>query len=147
MKPFEKSLKTLKNLSKLKDLPLKLAETGEPVVNTEYAKVDGEYKEYITVIEQHPNETILAVMGEDVAFREFGAGIYTAEDYPTENASGLPPLEQGSWSREHAQKFSKNGMWWYKNRQFVGIRPSKGMYHASLTMREKLGEVVKELLK
>lgn len=70
MKPFEKSLKTLKNLSKLKDLPLKLAETGEPVVNTEYAKVDGEYKEYITVIEQHPNETILAVMGEDVAFRE-----------------------------------------------------------------------------
>lgn len=146
MKPLEKSLKRIKEYKKL-NIALELAKHGEPIVTEHYGKAEAQNEDFVTLVEETSNGAILTVMGEDVMFREFGAGVNTAVDYPLQDTEGLPPIRPGSWSEEHAQQFSEKGHWWYDGKSYQGIYPTKGMYYAALSMREHMGELAKEKLR
>lgn len=80
--------------------------------------------------------------GEAVCFIEFGTGVGATHPQGTE--FGFVP---GSWSKDHAQQFTKNGYWVYDGQKIYGTSPSSGMYLAAQDMRSKILAVAKEVFR
>ena len=80
--------------------------------------------------------------GKAVCFIEFGTGVGATHPQGTE--FGFVP---GSWSKDHAQQFIKNGYWIIDGQKIYGTSPSEGMYFAAQDMRNKILAVAKEVFR
>ena len=153
---LEKSLEFLEKAKKLTDvnLPLKVAEVGKPVVDMWYRTATEEGHDYIIGAEPNGKGACLIAYGDDVVFREFGAGIFTDNSPLFPNAQGLPTIQDGSWSATEGKGiYADKGYWYYRKKgeahstQYVGVVPTLGMYNALVTMRAFLDAYVKEVMK
>lgn len=90
----------------------------------------------------------LSANGEDVFFIEFGTGV-RAGAITGHPWAGLAPggAEPGSWSKDHAQQFTRYGGWWFGGHWINGTEPYMGMYHAWEEMVAHVDEVVAEVFK
>ena len=150
---LEQSLKFCEKAKKLVDgnLAVKIAEVGKPIAEKCYAQADGqdEDHEYLIWVEPQANGASLIALGDDVVFREFGAGAKTSNN-PFTHAEGLPPIYPGSWSEsEGTGEFahSKEGYWHHHKQRYYGLTPTLGMYNASRVMRDFVAQYVKEVMK
>ena len=148
---LEKSLNYLNHAKRLteQDLCLKLAESGKPILDFCYDLAPVNHKDYITAAEPLGDKgACLIAHGDDVMFREFGAGITTTS--PKHSGSkGLPPIYPGSFSESEDGKgmFAKNGYWWYNDNCYTGLAPTLGMQNAFIEIRNNLQRIANEVLK
>lgn len=147
--------KSLEFLNKAKafaegDIAIRLANEGKSVVDLCYSSAEGRdglgYE--LSVTPYGKNGATLKATGEDIIFREFGAGMEVATDKV--HGEGLPPISPGSWSAsEGTGEFAKYGSWHYKHndgikRKYTGLRPTLGMYYAFIEIRNKLRRYFRE---
>jgi len=148
MSMLEKSINYLEKIKKIPNIGERLAKEGEPIIHQHFDTAENQDSDYITVIETKPDCVILSAVGEDVMFREFGAGVDTETIYPLTNTEGLPPIAPASYSStEGTGEFAKYGSWHHKKVKMTGVKPTLGMYYASLKMRTILPQLMKELMK
>lgn len=104
------------------------AEHGNGGVIVEVVPIDRGYK--------------IVASGHDVYFIEFGTGIYAnPNDYTTS-----VPVYPGSYSEQHAQRFSEHGFWYYEGEKLQGTEAQNAMYYAGKAMRENEQRIMKEVL-
>lgn len=147
---LEKSLDFVNRATQLtQDIdPLKVAEVGKPVVDMWYRQATEEGHDYIVGAEPQGKGACLIVYGDDVMFREFGAGVMTYPNTTFPDAQGLPPIRDGSWSEtEGTGEYAKFGSWHYKGKKYVGVAPTLGMYNAFVTMKSYVERKAKEVMK
>lgn len=149
---LEKSAKFLDRYQKLtskeelQKFAIKIAEQGKPIVEECYAKAEGQDTNNYTITVEPNGKTGAALIanGDDVVFREFGAGVDTSVPSDIEGMD-LPPISPGSWSAtEGTGEYAKYGSWHHKKKKYTGLRPTLGMYRAFKKMQETLGEIFKE---
>ena len=127
---------------KLDEVCKRLAEIGAQEVTQIVSQVrfqDDNFVDYVGV-EPIDNGYKIVMRGEDVYFIEFGTGSYVEPHYQTS-----VPVFAGSWSMEHAQKYAKQGWWWYGGEPLVGTEAYMPMYYAGKKMREEMPRIVKEV--
>ena len=80
--------------------------------------------------------------GESVYFVEFGTGdaVTTAHGF-----SVSVPVYSGSYSEQHAQKYSTYGYWYYGGERLTETPIYAPMYHAEKKMREEAPRIVREV--
>lgn len=147
---LEKSLDFMNKATRLVNElePLKIAEVGKPVVDMWYRQATEETHDYIIGAEPNGKGACLIAYGDDVVFREFGAGVMTYSNTVFPNAQGLPPIHDGSWSAtEGTGEYAKYGSWHHKKQKYVGIAPTLGMYNAYVTMKSYVERKAKEVMK
>lgn len=147
---IEKALKELERYKK--ELPRKarllaqrIAELGGNVARNGFSMpLDyiGENDITVEVVEQDTLFVILA-KGKAVCFVEFGAGVTAGSGYDIPVDLDISP---GSWSKNHAQEFSRYGFWTYGGQKITQSTPAKAMYNASKEIRTQLLKVAKEVL-
>lgn len=88
----------------------------------------------------------LSVNGQDVFFIEFGTGVYSDTGHPWAGSApgGAAP---GSWSKDHAQMFTRYGKWYFGGRWIEGTHPYRGMLQAWEQMVAHVDEIVAEVFK
>lgn len=118
-----------------------LAKMGEDIINQEYANSDGN-DGYETSILDTGKSTILEVVGEDVGFIEFGAGVYTTMNEFSGEVDY--PVYDGSYSDSNNGSYSRNGFWYYNGQSYVGIEPRPGVAMAYETMLNSAERVLKD---
>lgn len=81
--------------------------------------------------------------GDSVAFLEFGAGVTSGFGY-VGDTGGLD-ISPGSYSKDHAQMFTKHGFWFYNGKIMSGVYPTAGIYNAGVAIEESLLDVAREV--
>ena len=82
--------------------------------------------------------------GDEVAFAEFGTGIYAHYDLPTQI-----DVSPGSWSQTHGMGQFVPGSheyWFHDGRRYVGTIPRNGMYNAAMALDDAIDRVVGEII-
>ncbi len=145
---LDKSLKFLKAAEKLAEgtLPTELLEEGVKVVDYFYSTAQGQSKPYTVSLDPIDKGVALVAKGEDVVFREFGAGTAAHNHFP--NAKDLPPIYPGSWSEtEGYGEFATYGSWHHKGHKYTSIAPTLGMFHALDVIRHNIHNYAERVMK
>lgn len=143
---LNKTLDFLKRATKLTEgtLPTGLLEEGVKVVDYFYSTADQD-KPYSVTLKPIENGVALVAEGEDVVFREFGAGTAAHNHFP--QAGDLPPIYPGSWSEtEGTGEFAQYGSWHYKKKKYTSIAPTLGMFHAEEVILNNIRNYAKRTL-
>lgn len=84
--------------------------------------------------------------GQHVGFLEFGAGDLADASHPF---AGNAPFEvrPGSYSEEHAQRYSTYGYWYYNKRKYYFIEPQRGLFKASEYIKDNLRESIRSSMR
>lgn len=133
---------------KCEELSRRLAEIGmrEAVVSYQGAATEGNANVGVKIYPIDHGYAIEAY-GEDVFFVEFGTGVMAGKGYETDEITPSVPITPGSWSETHAQKFSKDGYWYYGGKKYTGTQPYMGMYKASKAIKANLQKAAEEVFK
>lgn len=147
----DKALKQLESYKrdvekKLDEVCRRLAEIGAEEARRIVGMVDPMEGNTDITISTHKIENGWAITasGSDVYFIEFGTG-----DMATSTHGFEPdvPVAPGSWSAEHAQKYSENGYWWYNGQMLTETYSYAPMFRADRVIRENLRRVEKEVFR
>ena len=142
LKELEKYRKDFeKNLD---ELCRRLAELGAEEARRIISMVDPMEGNTDVEISTHPIENGWAITasGSDVYFVEFGTGDMATS---THGFDVSVPVEPGSWSREHGQKYSVNGYWWYNGQQLTETYSYAPMFRADRIICENIKKVSEEV--
>lgn len=142
-------------LEKAENIKQPLLEACEDLINIARIIVISRYSlqgngndDFYTNVEPIENGYRLSVIGEDVGFLEFGAGVFTEKDEFADDVNY--PIYPGSWSELHehsdnpnARYFAKNGFWWWSNIRYTGLIATRGMQRGLDEIRMQAEQVVK----
>ena len=146
----------LNAVTKIKDYESKLDDKMQKVI-TRLVKMGAKIVDYsfstcldasdyeVSCIVNGDNAMIIAE-GSEVMFLEFGAGVWTIDTTADNDSSGLPPIEEGSYSQtEGMGQFRPNHRYWYhEGRRYIGIKGTHGFYFASDEIKEQaVNEAIK----
>lgn len=82
----------------------------------------------------------ITVIGDMPAIAEFGAGDATVED----GFANMPDnVYAGSYSKEHAQQYFKNGVWYFGGKPYREVPAHRGLYNAKQYIIENCDDVIK----
>lgn len=128
--------------SKRDEIMRRLAEIGAEEARRVFTQAGAD----ITVTtEKTENGYKIVAAGSQVAFVEFGAGDAAGMgfDYLPDGIDIYP----GSWSGSELGKhqYSNTGKWTYQGEEYTEIQPARAMFSAAELMREKIGEIAKEV--
>lgn len=141
IKELEKYSKQLE--PKLDEICRRLAEMGVKEAENHLTLANGNTKAKINPPVKIDGGYKIVMEGEDVYFIEFGTGDAAATNsYYTPLVNVYP----GSWSEEHAEKYSSYGFWWYGGEKLTETPAYMPMYNAGKIMREELPRIAKEVL-
>ena len=90
------------------------------------------------------NGWAITANGSKVYFVEFGTG--NDANWDTHGFSTSVPIYPGSWSEEHAEKYSTYGYWYYRKTRYEGTPAYMPMYHAEQKIRENEQRIAREVL-
>ena len=144
IKGIEHAIKTIEKYAdteqKMMDFAWRLCAIGQAIASAGYgshASVTAERTDFGAKIN---------IDGSEVLFIEFGtgdsAGIHAAE-YDAVPACVYP----GSWSEEHAQQYSKYGVWWFGGHWMYETPPHPYTYDAYQAMVEAIPQVAREVFR
>ena len=95
----------------------------------------------------------IVASGKQVCFLEFGAGTTTDSAHPMAGnftaQTGIP-VQEGSYSREHAQMFIVFGAWEWppkSNHWMDHVDPQPGLYRAEQKIRDIVERIAREVFK
>lgn len=131
--------------SKITEVLSRLVQMGAKIVDFQYSTSIDDYDYEVSCIVNGDNAMIIAE-GSDVMFLEFGAGVWTIDTTAENESSGLPPIEEGSYSQtEGMGQFRPNHRYWYyEGKRYIGIRGTHGFYFASDEIKEQaVNEAIK----
>lgn len=139
---------------KAKEVCVRLAERGIPIVTTSYHARQAEDPTDTSTFDVTVNEmangkgATLTASGEKVYFYEFGAGVWAGENYPPERAGGMD-ISPGSWSRTHGGRFDyiNRPYWEHGGYTFSGFHPAKGMLEAEKNIEKTAEKELKRAFK
>jgi len=120
----------------------RLAEIGASEARLHLTHADGNTDATIDPPVKIGNGYKIVMSGEDVYFVEFGTGDSAANhgDY-----TPLVSVYPGSYSEQHAKKYSTYGFWWYGGEKLTETPAYMPMYYAGKKMREELPRIVREV--
>lgn len=136
---LESEKKRVKKL--VPELCRRLAEEGAAAARAAYGD-----SVTVSVVPIENGYSIIA-SGREVAFMEFGAGIYTDTTHPLAgnvDNQGLP-VYPGSYSEEHARQFVNYGYWIHDGKKIEGVQPRYGLWAADQAIADSIKEVVREV--
>ena len=137
LKKFEKDIKP-----KLNEVCKRLAKIGVDEAKAHLVLADGNDDAVIGEPVPIDNGYKIVMSGTDVYFVEFGTGDSAAtHSYYTPLVNVYP----GSYSEQHAQKYSEYGFWWYGGQRYTETPAYMPMYYAGKKMREELPRIVHEV--
>ena len=148
-KSIDNAIKALdkykRNLEKASaEIAERLAKLGAQTVDNAYHSVP-EDKPFDVFYEPTKNGWLIVALGENVIFLEFGTGVYTT-DYRHPEAVGLPPIEQGEWSKnEGSGVFVRHGHWHYRRKYYEGTIATQGFYFAKQEIKEQAYIIAREV--
>ena len=111
----------------------------EPIVDEAVERAREEFAGTGIAVDKAETEVGYQIIGSGnhIGFIEFGAGTQTDVGHPLK--TNVPfPVEPGSWSRLHAQQFSRHGYWVFGGKRFEYITPHSGMLKAHETLVARL---------
>lgn len=126
---------------KLKEVCRRLAEIGVQAARAHLQFGGGNTDASIEEPVAMKNGYKIVMSGEDVYFVEFGTGYFT---FPHGEAVPVP-VYPGSYSEQHAQKFSQYGFWWYGGEQYEGTPAYAPLLFASQAIRDAMPRIVREV--
>ena len=138
---LEKKRKALPK--QIKELGRRVAEEGAAVARPIYGNTVE-----VSVVETDKGYKIVAA-GRDVAFFEFGAGIYTDPGHALAGNAAQAGLYvyDGAYSEEHAKQYVNWGYWIFGGKKIYGVQPRYALWSADQQMAAKLAEIAKEVFK
>lgn len=131
--------------SKISEVLSRLVKMGSQIVDYSFSTSIDDYDYEVSCIVNGNNAMIIAE-GSDVMFLEFGAGVWTIDTTADNDSSGLPPIEEGSYSQtEGMGQFRPNHRYWfYEGKRYIGIKGTHGFYFASDEIKEQaVNEAIK----
>lgn len=138
---LQRALQRVRHLSDLNEKVRQVAERlcaiGEPIIKQVHRGAKVETK-------PTKNGYKIVAEGEDVLFIEFGAG----DAAGSENAlyDAVPSEAQpGTWSRNHAQMYSRYGFWVFGGHIFREVQPTPAFYYAYEYMVQNLPMIAREV--
>ena len=139
LKDYQDNLK-----KKMDEVCERLAKIGAEEARRIVSQVDPMEGNTDVTIDTHPIENGWAITasGSDVYFVEFGTGDMATS---THGFDVSVPVEPGSWSREHGQKYSVNGYWWYNGQQLTETYSYAPMFRADRIIRDNIKKVAEEV--
>ena len=90
------------------------------------------------------NEYVISANGKAVVFLEFGAGDATEPGHRFANEMPFD-VQPGSYSRENAQMYYKNGFWIFGGRMYTEVKPRHGMLRAYEAVMQEIPNVAKRV--
>ena len=150
IKELEKYQKQIK--PKLDEICKRLAELGALAANEKYAEAsgdsswtgNGDVKAVVLPLEGGNGYKIRAE-GHDVYFIEFGTGDMAGVFYEGDTSGVSVPVGPGTWSIDHAQKYSEYGYWWYRKNMLFETPAYMPMYYAQKAIRENEKRIAQEV--
>lgn len=134
---------------KEEELLFKLASMGATRVELtlSHAQYDGNLN-FTVSFDVDTNSATISASGQEVAFVEFGAGVWfnDAESYPLPRPDGIVGIGQygkGKGNDPRGWWFSKNGA----SRFTRGNPPAMAFYKAKVEIEESIGNVAREVFK
>lgn len=124
---------------KMLEVCKRLAEIGAQEANAHLTLANGNDNATIDTVPMDGGYK-LVMSGSDVYFIEFGTGSDVEPHYQVS-----VPVFSGSWSMEHAKKYTQQGWWWYGGEPLTGTPAYMPMYYAGKKMREEIPRIVKEV--
>ena len=132
-------------IPKLDEVCRRLAEIGAQEAQARFARGDHGNGGVSVTTERIKDGYKIVASGHDVYFIEFGTGHFAGVGY----GEGMPPTSvpvyPGSWSEQHAQKFSEYGYWYYAGERLEGTEAEMPMYYAGRAIRNNERRIVKEV--
>ena len=129
-------------IPRMEEVCRRLAELGVQEAQAHLVLANGNTKASIEPPVKIDNGYKIVMSGEDVYFIEFGTGDSAATNsYYTPLVNVYP----GSYSEQHAQKYSKYGFWWYGGQKYTETPAYMPMYYAGKKIREELPRIVHEV--
>lgn len=128
---------------KLDEICRRLAEIGAQTAREHLVLANGNDSAEVLAPEKIENGYKIVMEGEDVYFIEFGTGEAANNSH---EFSVSVPIYPGSWSDEHAEKFSTYRFWWYGGEKLTETPEYMPMYYASRRMRDEIPRIAKEVL-
>lgn len=133
---------------KLDELCRRLAEIGLQEAQVVLSGVDVETPTDVTV-EKIPNGYAVVARGEQIAFIEFGAGVFYngAEPYPVQRPAGIVGI--GEYGKGHG----KEEYWYYtdpttgKSAHTHGTKAAMPMYYATKEMEKNIEKIAREVFR
>ena len=139
LKELEQYKKEIK--PKLQEVCKRLAEIGVQTARMHLQLADGNDSATIEEPVEIANGYKVVMSGEDVYFIEFGTG-----DAARSHGDAVSvPIYPGSYSEQHAQKYSTYGVWYYQKQPYYSTPAYMPMYYAGKAMREAMPRIVKEV--
>ena len=144
IKGIDHAIKTISKYAdmerKMMDFAWRLCEVGRQVAAAGYGGNAS------VTAERTQSGAKVNIDGEGVLFIEFGtgdaAGIHAAQ-YDAVPACVYP----GSWSEQHAQQYSRFGVWWFGGRWMYETPPHPYTFDAYQAMVEAIPRVASEVFK
>ena len=136
LKKFERDLP-----KKMDEVCKRLAEIGAQEAQAHLVLANGNTGASIDPPVPIANGYKITMSGEDVYFIEFGTG--NAAD-----PHGFTPLVSvypGSYSEQHAKKFSEQGFWYYAGERLEETPAYMPMYYAEKKIRAELPRIAREV--
>lgn len=129
-------------IPRMEEVCRRLAELGAQEAQAHLKLADGNTDATIEPPVKIDNGYKIVMSGTDVYFVEFGTGdSATTHSYYTPLVNVYP----GSWSEQHAEKYSTYGFWWYGGQKYSETPAYMPMYYAGKKIREELPRIVKEV--
>lgn len=129
---FKKAIKQLEN----GQFEQNLAEIFVNVIDTRYATAEGENnRPWISGIKKNKKSVTVFAKGEDVVFKEFGAGVQT------NNPRKIQGIYPGSFSASEkgTGEFAQYGSWHYHKEKYTGVK-STNAFEKGIQNVQKLAE-------
>lgn len=142
LKELEKYRKEIK--PKLDEVCRRLAELGAEEARRILGTVDPMEGNTDVAVSTHKIENgwAISMSGSDVYFIEFGTGDMATS---THGFDVSVPVEPGSWSVEHGQRYSENGYWWYNGQMLTETYSYAPMFRADRIIRDNVRRISKEV--
>lgn len=140
VKELERYQKSIK--PKLEKVCKLLVEIGVEEAQRFFDMADNGNRGTRVTSEKIENGYSVLASGEKVYFVEFGTGDAVTG---THGFDVSIPVESGSYSETHAQKYSVYGYWWYGGEKLTETPIYAPMFHAERKMRQEVHRIVKEV--
>lgn len=137
LQQYEKQIKP-----KLDEVCKRLAEIGAQEAQRFFDMAENGNGGTTVTTKKIENGWAIVAEGESVYFVEFGTGDAATT---THGFSVSVPVYSGSYSEQHAQKYSTCGYWYYGGEKLTETPIYAPMYHADKKMREEAPRIMKEV--
>lgn len=137
LQQYEKQIKP-----KLDEVCKRLAEIGAQEAQRFFDMAENGNGGTTVTTKKIENGWAIVAEGESVYFVEFGTGDAATT---THGFSVSVPVYSGSYSEQHAQKYSTYGYWYYGGEKLTETPIYAPMYHADKKMREEAPRIMKEV--